>query len=109
LLVGVLLVGIKLTCARDIVQVIERRKELQANLLLLRRMVEDEDLVDWLNDVAHDMAQRQGRVGEMALSSGRVYDAMENGAIAKCRGMFALFDSNSASATHLPHPATITR
>jgi hypothetical protein len=109
LLVGVFLVGIKLTSAKDLVQIVERRKELKANLSLLRRMLEDKGLVDWLDDVEHDMSQRQGRVGEMASPSGRVYDAMENGAIAKCRGMIALFDSNSASATQLPHPATIAR
>jgi hypothetical protein len=107
--VGVFVVGIKLTSARDFVQVIERRKELTANLSLLRRMLEDEDKNAWLDDVAHDHAQRQGRIGEMALPSGRVYDAMENGAIAKCRGMLALFDSNSASVTQLPHPTTIAR
>jgi hypothetical protein len=107
--VGVLLVGIKLTSARDIVQLIERRKELKANLSLLRRMVEDEGLRSWLDDVAHDNAQRQGWIGEMALPSGRVYDAMENGAIAKCLGMIALFDSNPASVTPLPHPATVAR
>jgi hypothetical protein len=41
LLVSVLLVGLKLNAAKDIVQALERRKELVANLLLLQKVVAD--------------------------------------------------------------------
>ena len=62
MLVSVLLVGIKLSAGKELVQVMERRKELKANLSLLRRRLEDVDLGDWLNDVDHDSKQRKDRV-----------------------------------------------
>ncbi len=62
LLVSVLLVGIKLTSANEIVQSIARQKELKANLLLLQMSLEDEDKKAWIEDVTHDTAQRQDRM-----------------------------------------------
>ena len=43
LLVSVLLVGFKLNGAKEIVHIIQRRKELKANLFLLQKGVEEED------------------------------------------------------------------
>ena len=54
LLVSVLLVGIKVTGAKEIVQLIERQKELKANLAMLQIVLEDENKTAWIGDVAHD-------------------------------------------------------
>ena len=54
MLVSVLLVGIKLTAAKEIVQVIERRKELKANIALLQLKLALEDKLTWIDDAKHD-------------------------------------------------------
>jgi hypothetical protein len=113
LLVSVLLLGFKLSALKRLVQVTQRRTELETALSLLQPKLEDEDLAVWLDDLHHDTKHRQDRIGEMALAaalpSGRVYSTMENGAVERCQRMFALFDASSASATHLKRPATIQR
>jgi hypothetical protein len=58
LLVSVLLVGLKLNGVKEIVQLIERCKELTGNLALLQRTLEDEDKSAWTVDVTHDTKQR---------------------------------------------------
>ena len=95
LLVSVLLVGIKLTAAHDIVQIIARRKELKANLLLLQMSLEDEDKKSWIEDVTHDAAQRQDRILELGSAPGLSYTTMENEILQKGAAMFAVFESSS--------------
>ena len=97
LLVSVLLVGMKLTAANEIVQIIERRKELKTNLSLLQPKVEKEALVVFLDDIHHDATQRQAKVGELASPSGRVYSTMEDGAIETLLRMLRPFEGGSAS------------
>ena len=109
MLVSVLLVGIKLTAAKEIVQVIERRKELKANIALLQLKLALEDKLTWIDDAKHDAKQRETRIGAMLAASGRVFSPMENEAIERCLGMFALFDRSSLGATQLPRPVTVTR
>ena len=109
MLVSVLLVGIKLTAAKEIVQVIERRKELKANIALLQLKLALEDKLTWIDDAKHDAEQRETRIGAMLAASGRVFSPMENEAIERCLGMFALFERSSLGATQLPCPATVTR
>ena len=107
LLVSVLLVGIKLTAPKEIVQTIERRKELQANLSLLRRTLEEEDKQSWIVDVMHDANERAGRITELGSASGLSYSASEKGLIEKGLDMFALFERSSAGVKQLAHSATI--
>ena len=107
LLVSVLSVGMKSTAASQLVQVIERRKELKVNLSLLRRSLEDDDLVDWLGDVAHDTAQRQATID--ALASDQAYTAAEERQLEKGEAMFAEYDGSSATATQLKRSGTIAR
>ncbi len=113
LLVSVLLVGLKLNATKEIVQIVERRKELRANLSLLQKKLEEEDTKIWIVDVAHDTKQRADRIAELESASGRsvglVYSTMESGAVERCLGMFTLFDGISAAATQLLHSVTITR
>ena len=109
MLISTLLVGMKLTAAKELVQTIERRKELKVNLSLLQRETEKENHAIWIGDVTQDAQQRTGRIAELVLPSGCVYDTMENQAIQKCLDMFALFDNGSAGVTKLHHSATITR
>ena len=109
LLVSVLLLGFKLSALRRLVQVNQRRKELNSALSLLLPKLEDEDLTEWLSDLDHDAVQRENRIGELALASGRVYSGMENEAVERCQGMFVLFDSISANVTHLKRSANIKR
>jgi hypothetical protein len=109
LLVSVVLLGFKMSALKRLVQVNQRRAELKAALVLLQPKLEDEDLAAWLDDCDEDKVQRQSKICELALPSGREYNAMENESIAKCLRMFALFERNSVGARELPRPATITR
>ena len=94
LLVSVLLVGIKLTAAIEIVQSITRKKELKANLLLLQRSLEGEDKKSWIEDVTHDTAQRQDRILELGTASGPSYTTTEYGFLQNGEAMLALFESS---------------
>ena len=94
LLVSVLLVGFKLNAAKDLVQTIERRKELKENIAVLQVKLELEEKLTWIDNATHDAAQREVRIGEM-LAAPSVYSSMENEAIQRCLGMFALFESSS--------------
>ena len=107
MLVSVLLVGIKLTAANEIVQSITRRKELKANLLLLQMSLEDEDKKAWIEDVTHDTAQRQDRILELGSASGLSYTTTENGLLRKGAAMFAVFEASSAGAKQLEHSELI--
>jgi hypothetical protein len=107
LLISVLLVGIKLTAAKEMVQVIERRKELRANIALLQRVLEDRDKQVWIVDVKHDTEQREESIAELESASGHVYDIPETDLIEKGTAMFAAFESSSTVVKQLPHSATI--
>jgi hypothetical protein len=107
LLVSVLLVGIKLTAANEIVQSITRRKELKANLLLLHMSLEDEDKKAWIEDVTHDTAQRQDRIIELSLASGLSYTTTESGLLQKGAAIFAVFEASSSGAKQLKHSELI--
>ncbi len=107
LLVSMLLVGIKLTAANEIVQSIARRKELKANLLLLQMSVEDEDKKTWIEDVTHDSAQRQDRILELGSASGLSYTTTENGLLQNGAAIFAVFEASSAGAKQLEHSELI--
>ena len=109
LLFSVFLVGIKLTAAKEFIQVLERRKELKVMLSLLRGVLHDEDTAVWIDDVVHDAKQRQDRTAAWASPSGVVYSEAENAAVERCLRMFALFDSGDGDTTQLPHSASITR
>jgi hypothetical protein len=109
LLVSVLLVGIKVTGAKEIVQLIERRKELKANLATLQIVLEDENKKAWIGDVAHDSKQRMDLIAEMESASGSAYSVIENGLLDKGAAMFAAFDSSPARVTELEHSATSMR
>ena len=65
LLVSVLLIGIKLTAAKELVQITERRKELRANISALRMTLEHQDTIDWIDDVMHDAKEREDRIAEL--------------------------------------------
>ena len=65
LLVSVLALGFKLNELPLIVQMNQRRNELKANLILLQRQLELEDLVIWLDQTALDTAHRQEWIAAM--------------------------------------------
>jgi hypothetical protein len=109
LLLSVLLVGIKVTGAKEIVQLIVRRKELEANLAMLQLALEDENKKAWIGDVAHDSKQRMDMMAEMQSASGLAYSVIENGLLHKGAAMFAAFDSSPARVTKLAHSATSMR
>jgi hypothetical protein len=95
LLISMLILGLKLTVPRDIVQLNQRRKELKANLAMLRRQLEGVHLKAWLDDVFNDVTTRQAKIDAMDLASRDAFSATENEAIERCMRMFALFDSYS--------------
>ncbi len=109
LLLSVLLVGIKLTACKELVQIMERRKELKANLSLLRRRLEDADLAEWLEDVSYDMKRRCERIVAMSSAPGRVYNAAESKMIEENLRMFAVFEGSPTGVSELRHSASIDR
>ena len=109
LLVSVTLVGIKLNAAKEIVQTIERRKELVVNLSLLQRGLEAEDKKAWIVDVIHDTKHREDRIAELESASGLSYTRIESEVLQKGAAMFAVFESSSGGAKELERSATIMR
>jgi hypothetical protein len=108
LLVSALLLGFKLNVPKELTQTTQRRKELKTNLSLLQTRLDDEALAALLEDLAHDAAKRQESIAEMA-SADHVYSQMENEAIEKCLGMFAMFKSSVAKVTRLKHSVSTSR
>ena len=109
LLVSTVLLGFKLSVAKRLVQVNQRRIELQEALSLLQPKVEEEELAVFLADVQHDTSQRQAWIAEMASPSGRMYSTTEIEALEKCSGMLEWFDSSSDGVTQLTRPVSIMR
>ncbi len=107
MLVSVLLVGIKVTAAKELVQLIERRKEIKVNLFLLQRREEIEDKDAWIVDVAHDAQEREDRIAELGSASELTYSTSERATIQQGAGLFTAFESSSASLKQLEHSATI--
>jgi hypothetical protein len=102
LLVSVMLLGFKLSALKSLVQVTQRRTELRVALASLQPRLEEEDLAGFLDDIDHDKEQREVRIGELALASGRVYSTVENEAVERCLGMFDVFDSSSTASGAQP-------
>ncbi len=107
LLLSVLLVGIKLTAANEIVQSITRRKELKANLLLLQVSLEDEDKKSWIEDVTHDTTQRRDRILELGSASGLSCTTTEKEILQKGAAMLAVFEASSTGLKQLEHSESI--
>jgi hypothetical protein len=107
LLVSVVLLGFKLSALKRLVQVVQRRAELNADLASLQPKLEAEKLVVWLADVKHDVKEREDRMAAMESAAGCVNDALENELFQKGSAMFTLFDGNSAGVKQLKHSATI--
>ena len=107
LLVSVVLLGFKLNALKRLVQVNQRRTELQAALVSLQPKVGAEKLAVWLADVEHDAKQREDRIAAMDVAAGRVYDMLEAELLAKGAAMFAAFEASSAGAKRLTHSALI--
>jgi hypothetical protein len=101
------LLGFKLTAAKHLVQVNQRRIELNAALVLLEPKVEAEKLDAWLADVEHDKKQREDRIAAMDSPAGQVYNLLEAELLAKGAEMFAVFEASSAGAKQLAHSATV--
>ena len=109
LLVSVLLVGFKLNSVKEIVASLERRKELERNLAILQLGLEEEDLKVWLDNLAHDTAQRRKTMNAMEPASTQVYTAAEAELIDKGTAAFAQYDSNPAPVEQLKRSVTIAR
>ena len=107
LLVSVVLLGFKLSALKRLVQVNQRRTELQAALVSLQPRVEAEKLAVWLVDVKHDAKQREDRIAAMDSAAGCVYSKLEAELLKKGAAMFAVFDASSAGAKQLKHSATV--
>jgi hypothetical protein len=107
LLVSVVLLGFKLSALKRLVQVNQRRTELQAALVSLQPQVEAEKLAVWLGNVKHDAKQRAHRIAAMDSAAGCVYSKLEAELLKKGAEMFAVFDASSAGAKQLKHSATV--
>ena len=103
-----LLVGVKVTGAKELVQINERRKELKANLVLLQAVLEDENKIAWIHDVTHDTKERMHLIAELSSSlSSLSYSLMEEELLKKGADMFAAFEASSAAVKPIKHAATI--
>jgi hypothetical protein len=101
-MVSVLMIGVKLSAAKEVAQTWQRRIELKANLRLLQPVLEAEDLASWLDDAAHDMGQRQQRIATMEKESASDLDAIASEAIEKGLRMLARSESSAAAqAEHI--------
>jgi hypothetical protein len=107
LLVSTVLLGFKLSAAKRLVQVNQRRIELKAALVLLEPRVEAEKLDAWLADVAHDKKHREDRIAAMDSAAGREYNISEAELLAKGSDMLAVFEASSAGVKQLGHSATV--
>ena len=107
LIVSVFLVGVKVTAVKELVVLVERRKELKANLSLLLRKLEDDDLADWLGDIALDVVQREEAID--AIAADQVHTVVEDDGIDRGIAIFAQYDNSSAPVTQLKRSVTITR
>jgi hypothetical protein len=107
LLVSVVLLGFKLSALKRLVQVNQRRTELQAALVLLEPKVEAEKVALWLADVEHDAKQCEDRIAAMDSAAGRVLDMLEAELLAKGAEMFAVFEASSVGAKQLGHSPLI--
>ncbi len=108
LLVSAVLLGFKLSAVKRLVQVNQRRTELEASLISLQPQVEAEKLAVWLTDVEQDAKHRKDRIAAMDSTAGRVYTTSEAEFLAKGAGMFAAFEASSAGAKQLTNSATVT-
>jgi hypothetical protein len=106
LLVSVVLLGFKLSALKRLVQVNQRRAELQAALELLQPKVDAEKLAGWLADVEHDAKQRKDRI--VAMDSVAAFDMLEAELLEKGAGMFAVFEASSAGTKQLEHSPLVT-
>ena len=107
LLVSTVLLGFKLSAAKRLVQVNQRRIELKAALVRLEPRVEADKLDAWLADVAHDKKHREDRIAAMDSAAGREYNISEAELLKKGANMFAAFDASSAGAKQLKHSASV--
>ena len=70
-MVSTVLLGFKLSAAKRLVQVNQRRIELKATLVVLEPKLEAEKLAAWLADVDHDAKQREDRIAAMDSDAAR--------------------------------------
>ena len=109
LLVSLVLLGFKLNAPKRLLQVIQRRKELNQALEVLQPQLESDQLVVFLANLNYDKAQRQERIGKLALASSQVYSTTEMEAIERCLAMSALFERSSGRVTQLSGSKLLTR
>ena len=109
LLVSVLLAGFKLNAAKEIVQTIERRKELKCNLSLLQSRLEDEAKDEWIDDVLHDAKELAERIAAMEPASGLSYSGTENELVKRGMAVFEAYDSSLEEAREMKRSASIDR
>ena len=109
LLVSVLLLGFKLNSLKEIVQTIQRAKELAVNVALQQRQLEGEELSLWDVNTAYDTKHRADRILAIESAQGPSCSAAESELVAEGLGMFAVFETSSTLAAMMKHVATIDR
>ena len=109
LLVSLVLLGFKLNAPKQLLQVIQRRKELSQALEVLQPQLEADQLEVFLANLNYDKAQRRERIGKLALASSPVYSTTEKEAIERCLAMCALFERSSGRVTQLSGSKLLTR
>jgi hypothetical protein len=104
LLVSVLLLGFKLNAFKRLVQVTQRRNELQMALRTLQPKLDRENLTVWLDGLKDDAQGRADRIAAMEPPSGLPYGTMESAMIETGMAMFVVFESSSAGVERVNKP-----
>ena len=107
LLVSVLGFGLKISCIKETLQTLRRRKELEGNLSVLQGPVHKIWLKEWLADLSHDERQEQARI--IGLQAAQSYTASERSAISAGLEMLSHFEDSVVGRNPMKSRATVER
>ena len=105
LMVSILLMGVKMSAFKEIMQLRQRRHELRGNLKQLERPIEAEELAAWISDVELDSEERQAKIA--LLGAAQSYTPAEDELVGKSLELFDRYDASQVTPVSLKHAATV--
>ena len=103
------LLGVKTINVKELVNILQRRKELHHNLELLRRSLEGDMKHQWLVSSTIDQRTRQDRAEVLRGLAAHEYSPDENSVIEQGLSLFSAFAESSDKAHKLKHGETVIR
>jgi hypothetical protein len=104
-MVSILLMGVKMSAFKEIMQLRQRRQELRGNLKQLKRPIEAEELAAWISDVELDSEERQAKIA--LLGAAQSYTPAEDELVGKSLELFDRYDASQVTPVSLKHAATV--